>query len=181
MYKMWVIGSPFRPMHPTGRLIDDLKVDWASRANREFHQGTKVLDGSAPHFMMWAGAARQSSGMKKKDAKEEGSPEGGSQDDRVEKGEKGRDDDKAELNGKAITLKLYIMKRRFDFLHLYSGPHDPLGTAIQSAAKKHKMKVTVTSSDKVLNNADLGRSWRKRRRDYGMGIIPASLAPPSQN
>lgn len=108
-----------------------------------------------PHIWMWVGSTSQSSRVMKEEPKDENRADGEADSDRMEKGEKGRDEDKAEFNGKAISLKVYIMKRRFYFLHLYSGPQDPLGTAIQAAAKRHRMKVSVTSYDKELNNADL--------------------------
>ena len=63
--------------------------------------------------------------------------------------------DKAEFNGKLLTLDLYLMKRRFFFLHLYSGPQDPLGSALTRAARRHKMKVTVESFDRDRDGVDL--------------------------
>ena len=54
-----------------------------------------------------------------------------------------------------MTLDIYLMKRRFFFLHLYSGPHDPLGTTLERLAKRCKMKVTVESYDRENGGADL--------------------------
>eukprot|EP00435_Cladocopium_sp_Y103_P009859 s2919_g2.t1 len=59
-----------------------------------------------------------------------------------------KDAPKALIHGKMVTLKQYIHKRRFNFLHLYAGAEDPLGSAIRRIAKERKMKVTVTSCDK---------------------------------
>ena len=156
LHKVWVFGPPFNAMHPTGRLIDELKKDWSASVSKTFHKGTKGEPAmNKPHIWMWVGSTSQSSRVMKEEPKDENRADGEADSDRMEKGEKGRDEDKAEFNGKAISLKVYIMKRRFYFLHLYSGPQDPLGTAIQAAAKRHRMKVSVTSYDKELNNADL--------------------------
>lgn len=54
-----------------------------------------------------------------------------------------------------MTLDLYLMKRRFFFLHLYSGPQDPLGSALSRAARRHKMKVTVESFDRDRDGVNL--------------------------
>ena len=74
--------------------------------------------------------------------------------DHGDKGETLREE-KAEFEGKTLTLKEYILRRRFFFLHLYSGPHDPLGQEIERAAKKRRMKVTVESFDKEKDGANL--------------------------
>ena len=46
-----------------------------------------------------------------------GKPSRGSKDDQL----------RAKFNGKLITLDVYTMKRRFNFLHMYAGVNDPLG------------------------------------------------------
>eukprot|EP00435_Cladocopium_sp_Y103_P052216 s2086_g16.t1 len=68
---------------------------------------------------------------------------------------------KATFNGKRLTLRMYTLKRRFNFLHLYSGKDDPLGSAIRRLAKNNKMKVNVVSCEKD-EGVDL-----LRERPYG--------------
>lgn len=67
--------------------------------------------------------------------------------------EKPRDDQVA-LN-KAKTFDEFRAARPFKFLHLYSGPKDPLGEAKKMEGARNRLEVTVCSLDKAVDNIDL--------------------------
>jgi len=49
------------------------------------------------------------------------------------------------------TFEDYRKKRPFKFLHMYSGPNDPLGQAIKMEAAKNRLNVVVLSLDNQLD------------------------------
>ena len=51
----------------------------------------------------------------------------------------------------AKTFEDYRKKRPFKFLHMYSGPNDPLGQAIKLEAAKNRLNVVVLSLDNQLD------------------------------
>ena len=104
---------------------------------------------------MWAGSNADRRGRERRDSRSGDKDKAGKERSRSRRRRRQHNEDKAEFNGKLMTLDLYLMKRRFFFLHLYSGPHDPLGTTLERLAKRCKMKVTVESYDRENGGADL--------------------------
>ena len=104
---------------------------------------------------MWAGSNADRRGRERRDSRSGDKDKAGEERSRSRRRRRQHNEDKAEFNGKLMTLDVYLMKRRFFFLHLYSGPHDPLGTTLESLAKRYKMKVTVESYDRENGGADL--------------------------
>eukprot|EP00435_Cladocopium_sp_Y103_P001861 s2500_g1.t1 len=132
-----------------GKLIDELKKDWKREGRRFRDTDNKAKAWCYVPIWKWAGskdreskqAEEAGSSCKKEEKPDEGPPEEGDKDEASK-------EQKACMNGKLMTLRMYTLKRRFNFLHLYSGPEDPLGNAIRREAKANKMKVTVTSAEK---------------------------------
>eukprot|EP00435_Cladocopium_sp_Y103_P024496 s339_g6.t1 len=135
--------------------------DWrgAHRRSREFDNESK--DHWVVPILTWAGSASGS----KREGDQQGDEGKSSSEERPSKKRKQEDskkedkkeaEPKALINGRLMTLRAYMTKRRFHFLHLYAGADDPLGEAIRRQAKNRKMKVTVTSCD-IESGADLLR------------------------
>ena len=72
----------------------------------------------------------------------------------------------------AKTFEDYRKKRPFKFLHMYSGPNDPLGQAIKFEAAKNRLNVVVLSLDNQLDPgldlADPG-GFQIMKEDVGKG------------
>eukprot|EP00435_Cladocopium_sp_Y103_P036794 s2680_g9.t1 len=106
--------------------------------------------GILPIFVMAGSAEGEKTGAPARDRSRSGKKK--SQERRRER-RKGKDEaqerePKATIGGKQVTLRMYTLKRRSKFLHLYSGREDPLGSAIKRLAKDNKMKVTVVTCEK---------------------------------
>ena len=146
--------------HPSERwLIVELQVDWNCRTSTTRRWQDLEADDNRtswhPPFWLWAGS---SPNRRERGRRDDRSEEKEKVDNRRSGSRRRRrqcNEDKAEFNGKIMTLDVYLMKRRFFFLHLYSGLHDPLGTTLESLAKRYKMKVTMESYDRENGGADL--------------------------
>eukprot|EP00435_Cladocopium_sp_Y103_P069897 s29_g34.t1 len=161
VHDLWKSRPPGPSMLSERKLIFHLQKDWIKAQNRcrEFENETKAS--WAVPIWVCAGSA---SGSKKEETKQESSEKSSSEErptkkrrteDDVQKDDKSKEA-KAVINGKLMSLKEYVMRRRFHFLHLYAGADDPLGQAIRNQAKNRKMKVTVVSCD-IESGADLLR------------------------
>ena len=70
------------------------------------------------------------------------------------------------------TFEEFRRNRPFKFLHLYSGPNDPLGEAIKVEAARNRLEVVVLSLDNKLDpTLDLSRpaSHQTMMQDVGRG------------
>ena len=70
------------------------------------------------------------------------------------------------------TFEDYRKKRPFKFLHMYSGPNDPLGQAIKMEAAKNRLNVVVLSLDNQLDpDLDLAdpRGFQIMKEDVNKG------------
>eukprot|EP00435_Cladocopium_sp_Y103_P075273 s22_g55.t1 len=144
-----------------GRVVREHRHDWmrARARSRDFHNVTKE-NWEVPVWL-WAGTAsgskrEASQGNTDKSSSEERPSKKRQQEEKKNVEGKKEQDPKALINGRLMTLRAYMSKRRFNFLHLYAGADDPLGDAIRRQAKNRKMKVTVVSCD-IESGADLLR------------------------
>ena len=151
MHGLWISWTPLAPMRPEGKLIEELKKDWA---RRDKNDKAKVHD--IPIMVWGRSRSRRRSDGKDQTNQDGDERRGGGRKRRRSKGREDKTDDepKAEFNGKLMTLEVYTMKRRFNFLHMYAGVRDPLCKAIDEEAKRHRMKVSLFSAEKE-NGVDL--------------------------
>ena len=153
MHSLRFTWTPLTSMLTDRKLIVELKRDWKKleRPHNVTQDNVQV-----PYFAWGTSRSRRredKAGEKKDDEKKENkqSPQ---KRRRTTKDPDNDDEPKAEFNGKLMTVDVYTMKRRFNFLHMYAGKKDPLGEAIKREAKAHRMKVTVISCEKE-NGVDL--------------------------
>ena len=129
LHQVRLSGAPVMSMPSERRLIAQLQMDWCCRTSTT----RRGLDVGAddnriswyPPLWMWAGS---NSDRREGERRNSRSGEKDKADERRSRSRRRRrqhNEDKAEFNGKLMTLDVYLMKRRFFFLHLYSGPHDP--------------------------------------------------------
>ena len=159
MHQVRLGGTPFMSMPSEGRLIAQLQMDWFCRTPTTRRRSDMGDDANKtswyPPLWMWAGSNADRRGRERRDSRSGDKDKAGEERSRSRRRRRQHNEDKAEFNGKLMTLDIYLMKRRFFFLHLYSGPHDPLGTTLERLAKRCKMKVTVESYDRENGGADL--------------------------
>ena len=132
-----------------GLLVTWLKRDWENTHRiRDSENVSKVY--AAP-LMVMAGSGM---GDNQKTPNSEGSRsgkrkrrdnKGDNRDDRRSRDDK---EPKATIDGRRLTLSQYLCRRRFYFLHLYSGRGDPLGKAIWKLGKANDMKVSVVACER---------------------------------
>ena len=151
MHGVRLSWTPFTSMRPEGKLIEDLKKDWA---RRDKNTNAKALN--VPILVWGRSRSRRGPDRDKEEGHDKEERRGERRKRRRSTEREGKNDDepKAEFNGKLMTLEVYTMKRRFNFLHMYAGVRDPLCKAIEEEAKKHRMKVSLFSCEKE-NGVDL--------------------------
>ena len=153
MHSLRFTGTPLTSMLTERRLIVELKRDWKKSARR--HNWTQG-NFQVPYFAWGTSRSRgrEDKAYEKEDDEKKENKQSPHKRRRTTKDPDNDDEPKAEFNGKLMTVDVYTMKRRFNFLHMYAGKKDPLGEAIKRQAKAHRMKVTVISCEKE-NGVDL--------------------------
>ena len=134
------VGHPFFSVPSEGKLIQDLQKDWKTRtlprSRRQAEDDVNTAKVPTPPIWVWTRSRLSQKSPGDREGHEGKKEEKRDRRSRSRRRHSRRSQDKAEFNGKVMTLEVYLLKRRFFFLHLYSGPQDPLGGGFGEGCKE---------------------------------------------
>lgn len=140
VHQVWVGRSPFFSVPSEGKLIQDLQKDWKTRtlprSRRQAEDDVNTAKVPTPPIWVWTRSRLSQKSPGDREGHEGKKEEKRDRRSRSRRRHSRRSQDKAEFNGKVMTLEVYLLKRRFFFLHLYSGPQDPLGGGFGEGCKE---------------------------------------------
>ena len=137
LHQVWKPGTSITPMLKI-RLIDELKRDWSHGVRAPFlvvlAKDSKTKGDDGPRR-----SQKDQGGPKDKRGRDHGN----------EGTQRGHDDEeKATFEGRSLSLRQYLKRRRFHFLHHYAGPEDPLSEALKRVFRENDMKIQITACEK---------------------------------